>query len=194
MSAAPLTDLLECPVMIRKFLAITVGAILSILALLDAALSATSTEEQAAHSSAIDTTHYVNPRFGFSISYPRALFGPCSEADNGDGCIAQSLDGKATLRVWGSHSPMVFNETLAGLYIKESKLPQRRVTYSTLNAKKGFFVVSGYKNTTIFYTKTYVLYGVQRTLEIEYDRGARDPYDSVTVRVSASFHPLKAQN
>ena len=57
-----------------------------------------------------------------------------------------------------------------------------------------FFVVSGYKNTTVFYIKTYVLYGVQRTLEIEYDRGARDPYDSVTAQVSASFHPLKAQD
>jgi hypothetical protein len=53
MSAAKLTDPLERPVMIRKFLAIAVGAILSTLALLDAALSATSTEEQAAHSSAI---------------------------------------------------------------------------------------------------------------------------------------------
>jgi len=96
--------------------------------------------------------------------------------------------------VWGSHSPAVFNETLAGLYIQESKLPQRRVTYSTLNAKKGFFVVSGYKNTMIFYIKTYVLHGVQRTLEIEYDRGAGDPYDSVTARLSASFHPLRAQD
>ena len=180
--------------MIRKFLAIMGGAILSILAFPDATLSATSTLEQAAQSSATDTVHYVNPRFGFSISYPGALFGPCSEADNGDGCIAQSLDGKATLRVWNSHSPMVFNENLTGLYVKESKLPQRRVTYSKLNAKKCFFVVSGYKNTTIFYIKTYVLYGVQRTLEIEYDRGARDPYDSVTAQVSASFHPLKAQD
>jgi hypothetical protein len=150
MSAAMPTDLLVRPVMIRKFLTIMGGSILSILAFPDAALSATSTEEQGAHSSATDTIHYVNPRFGFSVSYPRALFGPCSESDNGDGCIAESLDGKATLRVWGSHSPAVFNETLAGLYIKESKLPQRRVTYSTLNAKKGFFVVSGYKNTMIF--------------------------------------------
>jgi hypothetical protein len=180
--------------MIRIFPAIVSGAILSILAFLSATFPTASADEEAAHSSATDTIHYVNPRFGFSISYPRALFGPCSESDNGDGCIARSLDGRATLRVWGSNSPAVFNESLAGLYIKESKLPQRRVTYSTLNAKEGFFVVSGYKNATIFYIKTYVLDGVQSTLEIEYDRGARDPHDSVTGRLAASFHPSKPQD
>jgi len=42
------TDLLVRPVMIRKFLTIMGGSILSILAFPDAALSATSTEEQGA--------------------------------------------------------------------------------------------------------------------------------------------------
>lgn len=47
-------------------------------------------------------TNYANARFGYSLGVPPGFQG-LGEAENGDGQVFVSADGRKTLTVWGAH-------------------------------------------------------------------------------------------
>jgi hypothetical protein len=152
-------------------------------------LLALENDKAGADQSAAPMGHYANARFGFSLSFPQNLFAAGSESDNGDGITIQSLDGHAMFRAYGSFAPSVLNKNLAQMYNERLKEPGQKITYKTLNAAKGFFVLSGTKDGHIFYEKTYVLNKVQKTFEIDYDRAQKVIFDDVAAQVANGFQP-----
>lgn len=98
---------------------------------------------------------YYNPRFGYSIAYPKDILYPQGESDNGDGQKFLSKDADASLIVYGSNNAL--NQSLEDLYLEESRggtyeNPTKVVTYQVL--KNNWFVVSGYNSGKVFYQKT----------------------------------------
>jgi hypothetical protein len=124
---------------------------------------------------------YSNARFNYSISYPAGLLIPQGEAENGDGQIFRSRDGRAEMRVFGRYN--VQNETLQSAY--NSAQEGKQVTYKVL--KGSFYVVSGKQNGKIFYEKTILKGDTFKTFMIEYDEAERATYDSVIARIVRSF-------
>lgn len=128
---------------------------------------------------------YSNARFKYSISYPAVLI-PQGEADNGDGQVFRSNDGKAEMRVFGRYN--VQNETLRSAFnsaVAGEDSTGREVTYKLV--KGNFYVVSGRQNGKIFYEKTMLKGDTFKTFMIEYDEDARATYDSITSRIARSF-------
>lgn len=50
-------------------------------------------------------TSYANPRFGYALDVPRALFAARSDSRNGDGAAFVSPDGDLQLLAWGADAP-----------------------------------------------------------------------------------------
>jgi hypothetical protein len=130
---------------------------------------------------------YLNARFGYSIRYPVSLQ-PQPEAENGDGRVFLSADGKTTLTVWGRLpvSPAGDLEQ-AMTYAKEN----RRVNYRI--KRPTWFVLSGFTNDSkVFYSKTVLVSDrtgtYLKTFEFVYPISQKAQWDSIVTRVEQSFH------
>ncbi|GEM_PF-4939624 len=64
------------------------------------------------------------------------------------------------------------------------------ITYKTINLSQKYFAVSGYRDSNVFYVKSYVIDGVIKTLSIWYDAKLKSTYDRETVAISLyGFNP-----
>lgn len=131
---------------------------------------------------------YRNSKFNFSVTFPKPLFMPGVESDSHDGITAQSADGHAVLLAYGSYGPQVFNKTLQDMYQEELQTPNRTVTYKALETAENFYVVSGLVQGRVFYTKTYVIDGVEKSIQLRYDLAFKAIYDQATTKISLGFH------
>jgi len=132
--------------------------------------------------------NYHNQRFNYSIAYPKDILYPQGESDNGDGQKFLSKDADAILTVYGSNN--VLNQTLADLYLEESKggtydSPKKVVTYKVL--KNNWFVVSGYNSGKIFYQKTILNKDQFKSFYFEYPASKKKIYDPITKHIASSF-------
>ncbi len=131
---------------------------------------------------------YHNPRFGYSIAYPKDILYPQGESDNGDGQKFLSKDAGASLIVYGSNN--VLNQSLQDLYREESRggtdeNPAKVVTYQVL--KTNWFVVSGYISSKVFYQKTILNKNQFKSFYFEYPESKKKFYDLITRHIAGSF-------
>ena len=132
---------------------------------------------------------YDNDRYGFSIAYSGDIFTSATIADNGDGISLKSADGAAEAKVYGSEMPGVLMESLADCYREALSQPERAVIYKTLNVTQRFFVISGIEDGQVFYLKSFIEDGIEKTFVIHSPFNAKRLYNTVTKEMVASFNP-----
>lgn len=128
--------------------------------------------------------HHVNARFGFVVVYPRALLTPVwppPERQTASRGFA-ARGGGAALRAFGRH--LRPDESL-GRIRHRTVASYDTVAYET--TLDGAFVVSGFRDDRIAYTKVVLRGPDLLTLELEYDRAHRALYDRVVEAVAPLF-------
>lgn len=131
---------------------------------------------------------YHNPRFGYSIAYPKDILYPQGDSDNGDGQKFVSKNADASLIVYGSNNAL--NQSLQDLYLEESRggtyeNPAKVVTYRIL--KNNWFVVSGYNSRKVFYQKTILNKNQFKSFYFEYPESKKNIYDLIIRHIASSF-------
>jgi len=128
---------------------------------------------------------YGNARFGYSIDIPPG-FSSVAEADNSDGGISTSADGKATLRIWGSYiNQDSFADEVASR-IEQDKSDGWTIAYERRTAKAASW--SATKGNRVFYQRAVVgCDSAAAYFDLEYDRSAIKTYDKVVGRLVKSL-------
>jgi len=125
---------------------------------------------------------YCNARFAYCLQYPRTLIAQ-GEADNGDGQVFRSRDGRVELRAYGSLNAL---EQTPVQYLKAAS-QGKRIKYTL--EKPGFFVLSGLEGKNIVYQKT--IYqrsqGKYVSLILSYPQSLRSSWDKAVGRLSKSL-------
>lgn len=127
-------------------------------------------------------TKYCNSRFGFCVSYP-VNFGMGPAPDNNDGRKFYDREG--------------FSMTASAMYnvlensLKDEMKSQEEgfdtVTYRKV--KNNWYVLSGYKDDSILYIKTYMGKETIYHLYIRYPTKIKKEYDKIVSKTSRSFTP-----
>ena len=131
---------------------------------------------------------YVNKRFGFTLSYPTALFRP-REPLSEDGRVWISHDGHA--RLLAGALPNAEGMGLAqyrDFVIRES---YRGADIAYAPVRDTWFVLSGTRDGTIFYERVTFTCGGRliNSWAILYPAAERKRYDRVVERVARSYRP-----
>jgi hypothetical protein len=127
---------------------------------------------------------YTNGRFGFKISYPASLVAS-REPDNGGGQEFHSKDKEFSVAAFGH---FLVDSTLDSMWQDELKELGASITYKTKG--KGWYVVSGVKDGTEFYHKTYVQGDNVASFHITYPHAKAKQYDPIVEKIAKSFVPF----
>ncbi len=129
-------------------------------------------------------TKYCNARYGFCVEYP-VTFGMEPAPTNNDGRVFYDRDG-FSMRVYGSYNALEhsFHDEM-----KEEAQAFDIITYKA--AKNNWYVLSGYKDNTIIYIKTYMSRDreIFYHLRISYPAKYKTEYNKIVAKVSKSFKP-----
>lgn len=130
---------------------------------------------------------HVNDRFYFCVDYPANFLFPQPPPDNGDGLKFLSMDGESYMIASGINA---LDETLEMAYknnLRETDYfgVKRTITYH--RKAKNFYIVSGYKEGKIFYTRRYLRDGVFRSLNFVYPRSEKYRFDRIIAHVVKTF-------
>ena len=136
-----------------------------------------------------DYDSYCNSRFHYCINFPTFLFAE-PESENGDGRIFVNKEGTEVLRVYGRINQDANGNaiTLRKQYlldIKSLNSTKSKITYQKF--EKDYYVLSGEKNNRIFYQKVIVKEDAFCYALLNYNRLAKDTYDSVSSEIYRSF-------
>jgi hypothetical protein len=134
---------------------------------------------------------YCNARFRYCVDYPKELLFPQRESENGDGRIFNDKNGQEVLRVFGRNNsdPDFGNISLKKQFSDDVKDANRnkdtKITYQKLG--KSFFVISGTRNSKVFYQKTIVKEDAFAYAILQYDQSEKQIYDKLSERIFESF-------
>lgn len=98
-----------------------------------------------------DWITYKNPRFGYRLYYPSALFGDGAPSENGGGVTFTSGDGRAKIVVFGVNNAEGLSPKDYRRILLEEFGGYDRLDYSP--AGKTWFVLSGYRGENVYYQK-----------------------------------------
>lgn len=129
---------------------------------------------------------YDNPRFSYAIDIPPG-FSDVSEAENSDGGVSTSADGRAELRAWGAYLvDRDFKSDIADR-VRSDSSDGWDISYDRRTAKNASW--SGSKGGRVFYTRAMV--GCDDAaiyFRLEYDRSQLKAYDPIVRRLVKSLH------
>jgi len=132
---------------------------------------------------------YENPRFGYRIEYPAALFGPPLASQNGDGITLYSPDGRARLLVFGGLNTLDYNPVrLADELASTAEID--RVTYRRVS--NHWLVLSGYlASGDVFYQRVEFDIGLRTVsaFRLDFPVSAREAYEPYIARMGRSLTP-----
>jgi hypothetical protein len=130
---------------------------------------------------------HTNARFGFRLSHPPGLVASRAP-DNGGGQEFHTKDKEFSLASFAHF--LQEGDTLEKLWAEEVKQLGKAVTYK----KKGdsWYVVSGVKDGTEFYHKTYVKDGNFASFQITYPHAKAKQYDPWVEKIAKGFVPFLA--
>lgn len=149
--------------------------------LLGVGLAAASVQALAA-----DWSRYDNPRFSYAIDIPPG-FSDVSEAQNSDGGISTSADGRAELRVWGGYlvsghlklevAERVQSDVSAGWDISYDRRSTSAASWSGGRDGRVFYAraMTGCDDAAIYF-------------RLEYDHSQLNAYDAIVSRLVKSLH------
>ena len=129
---------------------------------------------------------YTNSRYGFSLTLPPGQLS-LVESGNGDGITVAYPNGM-TLKAYGTMVPLTFGTDCKAMY-EEEKERLDEATYTRLNEKKRWFVVSGYRESTVVYIKMFVGKTSSYALEMSYPLKNVKMFDSFVGTAVGSFTP-----
>lgn len=134
---------------------------------------------------------YQNGRFGFCAEYPVEFLFPEPPPDNGDGLKFMSKDRQSYMIAAGRYK---IDDSLESMY-KESLEEvdffgkKRTITYHRMG--KDFFIVSGFQEGKIYYTRKYLRDGVFENLYFVYPPSEKERFDKIITHVTRSFPDCK---
>ena len=129
-------------------------------------------------------TYYFNDRYGTSIEYPVDIFVPQPAPTSNDGRRFVSRDGQASFYVFAQYNAL--QESLAALFDADRSRAGEQVTYQTSGSN--WFVVSGYRDTDIFYRKTTISADdLLQVFEIAYAQTLGDAFAPIVERMAPTF-------
>jgi hypothetical protein len=136
---------------------------------------------------AADWSRYDNARFAYAIDIPPG-FSRVAEADNSDGGVSTSADGKAELRIWGAYLvDSDFKSEIAGR-VESDRSEGWAISYDRRTAKSASW--SGSKGARIAYSRAVKgCDGAAIYFRIEYDRADMDGYSDIVGRLVKSLRP-----
>lgn len=140
---------------------------------------------------------YCNKEFEYCIDYPEGILIPEPESQNGDGRGFINSKGRETLIVYGFLDTDWKSPTQRSLTLEEkfnediNQLNDDYGNYDSLVTYKklgdSYFVLTGYKESQIYYRKTIVLEDAFATAILYYDVEERILYDKIAERIFESF-------
>jgi hypothetical protein len=149
--------------------------------LVGALLAATSPQAFAG-----DWSRYDNPRFAYAVDVPPG-FSAIAEAENSDGGVAMSADGKSELRVWGAYLvDRDFKSDVADR-IQSDASDGWKISYDRRKAENASW--SGSRGGRVFYARA--MTGCDDAaiyFRLEYDRANLKRYDAIVGRLVKSLH------
>lgn len=116
---------------------------------------------------------YCNSRYDFCIDYPANFLFPQPESDNGDGRSFWDKANNPILTVYGTNN--IDEKSLKEVFQAEINEVET-LTYQKLG--KNFFVLSGYRNSKIYYEKVILKEGNLLYAILEYNVKQKNIYDS----------------
>ncbi|NJM34666.1 MAG: hypothetical protein HC850_08110 [Rhodomicrobium sp.] len=95
--------------------------------------------------------NYEDPRFGYTLFYPSAMFEPGPPPENGSGQTFATADGKAKIVVFGAFNAENYSPAEYRRVLLEEFGGYDRMDYSPTG--KTWFVLSGFRGDNIYYQK-----------------------------------------
>ena len=132
--------------------------------------------------SATGPADYVNARFGYTVRYPFG-FRALGESANGDGQEFVSLDGTASLKVWGEDNTL--HQSLDEHLHQHVGLYQMNVTY--MRRGKDFYILSGTSGDNILYQRATLKNNVFWVFLLTYKQHDRRQYDRLPGQLTKAF-------
>jgi hypothetical protein len=130
-------------------------------------------------------SRYGNARFQYWIDIPPG-FSAVEEAENGDGGVSTSPDGKAELSVWGGYLEDRGFAAEAGWRADQDRADGWSLTYR--RQRPGWAVWSGGKGGRIFYERAIpVCDGAAAYFRLEYDGTEAKAFDLIVARLAKSL-------
>lgn len=134
----------------------------------------------------------MNPRYGFLAEVP-ATFIAGRPPDNDDGQAFTSLDGRATVAVFGSNNVLGNDNPVLVEANLVTDLQSMNGTVTYKNIAGSVVVVSGTypdpNGTTVLYARTVVGAGSEDTLWWTYPVADKGVYDAQVVHTASAFRP-----
>ena len=132
-------------------------------------------------------SEYRNERFGLSLRFPTRVFRPERSADEGDGQLFRTKDGRAQLLVGAlenteRHSPATYQR-----YIAKQSYSGFDIDYAPVG--RSWSVLSGERDGTIFYEKVIFSCGgeVINSFAMIYPTSQRTLYDVIVEEIEDTF-------
>ncbi len=131
---------------------------------------------------------YENDRYGTFISYPAEYFRPEAPPGNADGRRFVSVDGTAAFYVFAQFNALGLTQAEMIAQDKQADT-QSRITYE--RAGPGWYVLSGFRGTDIFYRRVISdgPDGLIRVFEISYPAARKTEFDAILTYMANSFGP-----
>lgn len=139
-----------------------------------------------AQASADDWRRYDNPRFAYAIDIPPG-FSDVVEAQNGDGGVSTSADGRAELGVWGSYLVDRSFKSDVEDRVQADSSDGWDISYDRRTSRTASW--SGSKNDRVFYARA--MTGCDDAaiyFRLEYEQAQLKVYDAIVSRLVKSLH------
>lgn len=131
--------------------------------------------------------HYVNVRFAYAIDIPPG-FSDVAEAENSNGGVSASADGKAELRAWGGYLVDTDFKLEIAERVRSDTSEGWTISYDHRTGKTASW--SGSKDGRVFYARA--MKGCDDAaiyFRLEYDRADLESYNDIVGRLVKSLHP-----
>ncbi len=136
-----------------------------------------------------DWTPLHHAKRGFYISYPNDLFAPAEGAQNEDGVVLASRDGRAKLLVATFENTSDFSLSAYRDYLLQDSYAGAKVDYE--RTRDRWFVISGTRKDTMFYERVTFTCGgkLVNSWVMLYPVAERALYDRIVEGVARTYMP-----
>jgi hypothetical protein len=131
---------------------------------------------------------YINARYGYGVDIP-AGFSPVNEADNGDGGVSRSNDGRSQLSVWGANLLLDPLSTDVQDRVEGAVREGWDVSYKKITDRWANW--SGERDGRIFYARAIILCHDDQAgfFQLEYPAELREDFDAIVKRLVKGLKP-----
>jgi hypothetical protein len=132
---------------------------------------------------------YENPRFGYRLYYPSALFSPGQPPENGSGLTFTARDGRAKIVVFGAQNSENYSPQDYRRILLKDFGGYDRLGYSPVG--KTWFVLTGFRGENIYYQKVMFTCAnkVISVFSMTFPKAEKPFYEGLIEIMEDNFHP-----